>query len=108
MSYKLVYSPVSIEDLDRIWTEVWTASKSVEISDQYVNGLITSVKKKIDYPKSGSPVSYMGEFTGIYMVSFKAYVAFYRIRGNVIEVGRFLFAKSDYMQALFGWSEPEE
>lgn len=46
-----------------------------------------------------------GEFTGIYLVCFKEYIAFYRIHGDVIEVGRVLFARSDYMKTLFGRGE---
>ena len=47
----------------------------------------------------------MGEFTGIYYVTFKEDMAFYRIRENVKEVSRILFARSDYMKTLFGRSE---
>ena len=110
MTYELVYSPESLEDLDRIWSEVWEVSRDPDTADEYIKGLRGSVRKKRDYPKSGIPVSYMGEFTGIYMVSFKAYIAFYRIHGNVIEIGRFLYAKSDYLRILYGKSEfiPED
>ena len=110
MSYELVYSPESLEDLDRIWAEIWDASGAFDIADNYVDGLRDSVKAKKKYPKTGMPLSYMGEFTGIYMARFKAYIAFYRIRGSIIEVGRFLYAKSDYLKILFGRSEfiPED
>ena len=52
----------------------------------------------------------MGEFTGLYYVTFKEYIAFYRIHGDVIEVARVLFSRSDYMKVLFGKSEyfPED
>jgi hypothetical protein len=32
-------------------------------------------------------------------------MAFYRIHGDVIEVARVLFSRSDYMKVLFGRSE---
>ena len=110
MSYELVYSPESLDDLDKIWSEVWDASGDFDIADRYVDGLRNSVRIKKKYPRSGIPLSYLGEFTGIYMVQFKAYIAFYRIHGSVIEVGRFLYAKSDYLKILFGKSEfiPED
>lgn len=104
MSYELVYSPESLEDLDRIWAEIWDASGDFDIADRYIDGLRDSVRMKKKYPRTGLPLSYMGEFTGIYMVKFKAYIAFYRIHGSVIEVGRFLYAKSDYIKTLFGRS----
>ena len=47
----------------------------------------------------------MGEFTGIYYVTFKEYIAFYRINENRMEIGRILFARSDYMKTLFGKSD---
>ena len=47
----------------------------------------------------------MGEFTGLYFVTFKEYMAFYRIHGEIIEVARVLFCRSDYMKTLFGKSE---
>lgn len=110
MTYKLVYSPESLDDLDRIWAEVWAASEDFETADRYPDDLRIAIRAKKKYPKTGTPLTYMGEFSGIYMVSFKAYIAFYRIRGDRIEVGRVLFAGSDYMKTLFGISEfvPED
>ena len=105
MSHKLRYSPEALDDLDRIWSEVWEVSRDFDTADKYIDDLRDKVRKKIDFPKSGSPLFYMGEFTGIYLVYFKEYIAFYRIRGDAIEVGRVLFAKSDYMKTFFGRSE---
>lgn len=105
MSYTIVYAPEAQSDLDRIWDEVYETSKSVEIADQYIEGLRNALRKKKHYPKTGSSLSFMGEPTGIYYVSFKRYIAFYRIRDKRIEVGRVLFAGSDYMKSLFGRSE---
>ena len=105
MSYKLRYSPEALDDMDRVWSEVWEASQDFNTADKYINDLRAAIRKKTDFPKSGSPLSYMGEFTGIYMVFFKEYIAFYRIRADVVEVGRVLFARSDYMKTLLGRSE---
>ena len=110
MSYKLVYSPLALEDLDQIWSEVWMASCDFDTADHYIYGLRESLRKKAGHPKTGIPLTYEGAFTGVYMVPFKAYLAFYRIHGNTVEVGRILYAKSDYMKTLFGRSEfiPED
>ncbi len=101
MIYQLKYSPIAEDDLDRVWDEVWEASQNFDIADKYVNAL----KQKKKYPKTGSLLTYMGEFTGLYYVTFKEYMAFYRIHGDVIEVARVLFSRSDYMKVLFGKSE---
>lgn len=105
MSFKLRYSPEALDDMDRVWSEVWEASRDFDTADKYIADLRARIRKKTDFPKSGSPLSYMGEFTGIYMVFLKSYIAFYRIRDDAIEVGRVLYAGSDYMKTFFGHSE---
>lgn len=105
MSYELVYSPIAEIDLDRVWDEVFAASQDFDITDKYIKDLRETIKTKKSHPKTGKPLNYMGEFTGIYYVTFKEYIAFYRIREERIEVGRILFSRSDYMKTLFGKSE---
>ena len=105
MVYHLKYSPIAEDDLDRVWDEVWEASQNFDIADKYVQDLRNVLKQKRKYPKTGSPLTYMGELTGLYYVTFKEYIAFYRIHGDVIEVARVLFSRSDYMRVLFGKSE---
>jgi len=105
MIYQLRYSPIAEDDLDRVWDEVWEASQNFDIADKYVEDLRNVLKQKKKYPKTGSPLTYMGEFTGLYYVTFKEYIAFYRIHGDVIEVARVLFSRSDYMKVLFGKSK---
>ena len=105
MVYHLKYSPIAEDDLDRIWDEVWDASQNFGIADKYVENIRNALGQKKKYPKTGSPLTYLGEFTGLYSVTFKEYIAFYRIHGDVIEVARVLFSRSEYMKILFGKSE---
>lgn len=100
MRYKVEYSKVAIRDLDRVWAEVLSASKSDNVATQYVDDLMDKVEAKADYPKSGSPLYYENHFTGYYFVVFKAYMAFYRLEENVMLVDRVLFGKSNYMRYL--------
>ena len=108
--YSIKYSPAALDDLDQVWLEVLSASGSINITDQYVNDLLKVISSKSSFPYSGTPLIYMGEATGIYYIIFKSYMAFYRISGDNLEVGRILFARSDYMKILFGKSEfiPED
>ncbi len=108
--YTIRYSPAVLNDLDQIWSEVLSASASLEVTEQYINDLRAVIKEKSHFPFSGTPLTYMGEATGIYFVTFKSYIAFYRINGDTMEGGRILFARSDYMKTLFGKSEftPED
>lgn len=110
MKYKLLYSQQSLKDLDRIWSEVFEASQDLDITENYITDLRAAIRSKSDFPESGAPLIFLGEPTGVYFVTFKAYIAFYRIRGDRMEVGRILFSRSDYMKILFGRSEynPED
>lgn len=105
MNFEIVYSPSAQNDLDRVWDEVYEASQDFDIADKYIKDLMTSIREKKKYSKSGKQLFYMDDFTGIYYVAFKEYMAFYRIIDNMIEVGRVLFARSDYMKTLFGRSD---
>ncbi|MEE3420951.1 MAG: type II toxin-antitoxin system RelE/ParE family toxin [Lachnospiraceae bacterium] len=102
MSYEIRYSPLAEKDLDAVWDGVWEASQSIEVTDTYINDLIDKISEKKEYPKTGAPLYYRSLFTGYYFITFKAYIAFYRIEENVIEVARVLPVKMDYMKVLFG------
>ena len=100
MKYEVKYSKAAIRDLERIWGEVYEASKSYEITKKYIDDLIDKVEAKAAYPESGSPLYYEDSFTGYRFVVFKAYLAFYRIDKDAVLVDRVLFARSDYMRSL--------
>ena len=101
MSYRIEYSQAAIRDLDRVWNEVYEASKEADIATRYVDGLMDCVAEKRAFPKSGAPLYYENGFTGYYYVVFKAYMAFYRIVEERILVDRVVFGRSDYMQIFF-------
>lgn len=95
MSNKIRYSPAALKDLDSIWDNVFEASKSFDITDEYLSGLMKTISAKKNFPESGIPLYYRGLFTGFYSVNFKAYKAFYRIRDEYIEILRlYLFPNS--------------
>ena len=94
------YSKAAIRDLDRVWAEVFEASKSYDITERYLDDLMDKIDAKADYPESGTPLYYENSFTGYYFVVFKAYMAFYRIEKDAVLVDRILFGRSDYMRHL--------
>ena len=100
MKHKIEYSKIAVRDLDRIWTEVFEASKNYDTTLKYINDLMDKVEAKADYPSSGSPLYYENSFTGYYFVVFKAYIAFYHIENDKMFVDRILFGRSDYMRHL--------
>ena len=102
MSVRLVYSHAAMTDLLRVWDEVYEASVDVETADRYLDGLRAAIRAKTAFPRSGHPVDYCGLFTGFFMVQYKAYLAFYRIYEDRMEVARVLYYRQDYMPVLFG------
>ena len=78
-------------------------SQDIDIADNYRRDLISTIRKKAEYPESGKPiVRRNGAFTGFYAVFFKKYGAFYRVNGDVMEVVRVLYLGSETMKRLFG------
>jgi len=100
MKYQVKYSPIALRDLDRVWDEVYSASKDYDTTQQYLEDLLDRIEAKADYPKSATPLYYDDLFTGYYYVTFKAYIAFYRIDTSGILVDRVLYSTSDYMRIL--------
>ena len=96
----LVYSRAALDDLGRVWDEVFEASADADKADAYLEGLRAEVRAKAAFPRSGHPVEYCGLFTGFYWVRYKAYLAFYRLRDDRMEVARVLYFRQDYLSAL--------
>ena len=102
MSYIVKYSPLALKDMDAVWDEVFLTSQSYDVADRYVLDFADKIAEKKEFPQSGIPLLYRGKITGFYSVNFKAYKAFYRVRGNCIEVACVLLQKREYMKVLFG------
>lgn len=100
MNGTIKYSRSAIDDLDRIEADVFHASNSEEIPNRYIDELLTKIESRADFPRSSASLYYEGLFTGYYYVVFKAYIAFYRLEGNVLFVDRILLGKSDYLKTL--------
>ena len=106
--YKLRYSPRFDMDMQRLKMDILGVSFSSETADKYVKDFITKIENKKSFPHSGSRVYYGDHFTGLYYIHFKAYNAFYRVRGDYMEVLRILPSKSDYLRILIGEYYPED
>lgn len=100
--YSLRYTPEAVRDMDLLWDDVYEASKDFDTADRYVREFDLEISKKKKYPLTGNPLVYRGLFTGFYYVNFKKYMAFYRVKGEFIEVIRIIMSKRDYMSVLFG------
>jgi plasmid stabilization system protein ParE len=100
MSYSIEYSKAALRDLERVWADVFEASKSIDITEQYIEDLLDKIEEKKEYPKTGTPLYYENTFTGYYFIVFKSYLAFYRLDKDRMLIDRILFGKSDYMRTL--------
>lgn len=108
MKSKVQYSKLAVLDLERVWSEVYEASKSPDISEKYISDLLQKIENKSTFPESGTPLYFQELFTGYYFVVFKTYIAFYRVDGDFIFVDRILFRRSDYITKLLGPTGEEE
>ena len=100
MIYQIHYSPLAINDLKRVWADVFRASENIEISNNYLDELLDKISTKKEFPKSGAPLYYQEKFTGYYHIVFKSYIMFYRVEETNVFVDRVLFGKSDYFKVL--------
>lgn len=105
MKHEIKYSPAAVRDLDRVYSDVFDASKSRDVADKYLNDFLSRIHSKASFPKAGIPLYYENAFTGYYYVVFKAYLAFYRLEGNALLVDRVLYGKSDYLKLLIHMDE---
>lgn len=100
MKYRIEFSKAAIRDLDRIWAEVFEASRSNDTTGRYITDLLDYTEKRSAFPKAGSPLYYENSFTGYYYIIFKAYLIFYRLEDEKMLIDRVLFGKSDYFRVL--------
>ena len=96
----IFYSKQAVADMDRVWDEVYTVSWDYAIADNYVTGIRSALNQISNRPKTGIPLIYDHIFTGIYMMVYKKYIVFYRVRENRLEVGRILLGSSDYLRVV--------
>ena len=82
-------------------SKVFEASASEETATKYVDDLMNQILAKQNFPKSGAPLYYEGLFTGFYFVTFKSYMAFYKVETDRMLVSRVVYGKSDYMRTIF-------
>ena len=100
MVYSVKYSRKAIADLEIIESEVFQACQDKETTKKYLEELVNKINEKETFPESGSPLIFLGLFTGYRFVVYKAYIAFYSVENNMVLVDRILLGKSDYLSIL--------
>ena len=79
--------------------EGWVSEDDVRA--HFHDDLMNQISAKQNFPKSGAPLYYEGLFTGFYFVTFKSYMAFYKVETDRMLVSRVVYGKSDYMRTIF-------
>ena len=100
MKYTIKFSPCSLHDLEKVFSEILNISMNNNTAVNYINGIIDKIKEKEDFPESGTPFYIDNVFTGYRYVIFKSYIVFYKVRSEEILVDRILYLKSDYITLL--------
>lgn len=99
--YELRYAPLFYKDLDEITQYIKGHLKNT----QAANNLLEKVMKAI-VERSYNPTSYEKYISArnrkehYYRIYVKNYIVFYVIKGNIMEVRRLLFGKSDFEKYL--------
>ena len=107
MKYQIKFARQAVRDMDKVWADVFSASKSYDVASRYLNDLQDAIENKSEFPKSGIPLYYEDVFTGYYFIVFKAYLVFYRVENTMLLVDRILYGKSDYLRKLYVHSSKE-
>lgn len=99
---EVVYSPMAVEDLDRIWEYISSDLDSPRAAGDIVAGILDAVENLASFPLSGTSLSALFPIDTSYrFVGYGNFLAFYRY-ADAVHVDRVLYAKSDYLQTLLG------
>ncbi|MCR5082767.1 MAG: hypothetical protein K6B15_04755 [Parasporobacterium sp.] len=99
---EIKYAKEAIEDLKMVYLGVFEASRDIETTEKYFAGLKERIKEQCKRPKTGTRLYYKNTFSGIYFVTYKAYIAFYKVSDEFLYVIKIALAKSDYLKEIFG------
>ncbi len=96
MSYRLFISDPAIKDLDDIW--IYIAENNPENADRFIEFMFKKCEQLVDMPFIGRQRDEL--LPELRSFPVKAYVVFYRIQTEVIEIVRILSAYRD-IESIF-------
>jgi addiction module RelE/StbE family toxin len=102
---KVIFTEIARNDLDRIWSYI--ARDNVRRALSFVRELIAASRKLSDMPRR-YPLIAAHEDSGYRRMPYGAYLVFYRIGEDVIEIVRILNAAQDHEAILFPDETPDE
>ena len=99
---KILYSPKSRKDLDRIFDYIHDDLNNPIAAEKIVKGILNKISELKEYPQLGS-VWYLENNinSGFRFLKYDNYIIFYQITKETILIVRILHRLQDYVKQLF-------
>ena len=98
---KIGFSEKAISDLESISSYIGNSLYNQKAANGIAAGLLTEIKKLGESPFIGSPVVFKNSnVNSIRVIRYGNYGAFYRVVGDMVQVDRILYLKSDFQRVL--------
>ena len=103
MLRRIEYSPRALKDLDGIWDYIEKELCNPSAAQNTVEGIMDKIDILMSFPKAGAKLEFEnGLNSGYRYVSFKNYIAFYRLGSDdIVYIDRVVYSGRDYMRILF-------
>jgi len=105
---KLHYSPEALSDLDEIWACIFEELQNSTAAQNTVDGILDNIENLRKFSEMGAPLCSVIEVEGDYrFLVCGNYLAFYRVKGEEVNIDRILYGRRDYLRILFANSSEE-
>lgn len=103
MLRRIEYAPRALKDLDGIWDYIEKELCNPSAAQNTVEGIMDKIDILMSFPEAGAKLEFEnGLNSGYRYVSFKNYIAFYRLRAEgIVYIDRVVYSGRDYMRILF-------
>lgn len=103
MLRRIEYSPRALKDLDGIWDYIEKELCNPSAAQNTVEGIMDKIDILMSFPEAGAKLEFEnGLNSGYRYVSFKNYIAFYRLESDdIVYIDRVVYSGRDYMRILF-------
>lgn len=103
MLRRIEYSPRALKDLDGIWDYIEKELCNPSAAQNTVEGIMDKIDILMSFPEAGAKLEFEnGLNSGYRYVSFKNYLAFYRLGSDdIVYIDRVVYSGRDYMRILF-------
>lgn len=103
MLRRIEYSPRALKELDGIWDYIEKELCNSSAAQNTVEGIMDKIDILMSFPEAGAKLEFEnGLNSGYRYVSFKNYIAFYRLGSDdIVYIDRVVYSGRDYMRILF-------